>query len=342
MRYVTITICCCLLVGFLEASGQFRLDDTGRTLRSGETANERSLHLADGRRVPDPDTTTPSRYYPLHVGDAWEYDIWGSPNIFRREITGEIMLGDTLYYKWYHVLYEDGIPISSVMYHIRYDEETAFVKERIGEIELAFAFAPCPLNADFDTIVDCDPFEHPSVFFWATSGTYDGEIVFDESGPGTGGDTVRTSVKHYANLENPVEATQYAAGIGQVYIEYELGISSISYSRVDGEEHGVAVIATGAEPDVLEALHSGITLSVFPNPVRDHCSLEIALDRSQTLTANVYDVRGRRVLVEELGELGSGTHIRPLDFSRLAAGSYVVRVFGAGFQSSTVLVSKVG
>ena len=115
-------------------------------------------------------------------------------------------------------------------------------------------------------------------------------------------------------------------------------------SGVNGgvETLAVAVSATGIEPDLHEALDSGIALSVFPNPVRDHCSLEIELDRSQRLTAHVYDVRGRRVLVEELGELRSGTHIRPLDFSRLAAGSYVVRVIGAGFQSSTVLVSKAG
>ena len=341
MRYVTITICCCLLVGFLEASGQFRLDDTGRTLRSGETANERSLHLADGMRVADPDTTTPSRYYPLHVGDAWEYDIWGSLDFYRREITGEIMIGDTLYYQWQVAYYVDGVPVFAVTHHIRFDEETAFVKERIGEVELAFAFAPCPLNANFDVTVDCQPFKHPGFDFWDTSGTYEGEWVFDESGPGTGGDTIRTSVKRY-DSEDFVSVSQYSAGIGQVHVENELEIFSIYYARVNGEEHGVAAITTGIEPDLPEPLDSGITLSIFPNPVGDRCSLEIALDRSQTLTAHVYDIRGRRVLAEELGELGSGTHLRSLDFSRLAAGSYVVRVFAAGFQSSTVLVSKVG
>ena len=341
MRYATIVTCCCLLVGFVEASEQFRPDDNGRIFSDsgnpGATANEPSRHVVD------PDTTTPSRYYPLHVGDAWEYDLWGSPNIIRREITGEIMLGDTLYYKWHTAIYEDGIPGPGVTYNIWYDETTSFVMERFSEthIETVFLGAPCPLNADFDVTVDCQPFKDPGFDFWDTSGTYEGEWVFDESGPGTGGDTIRTSVKRY-DSEDFVSVSQYAAGIGQVHVENELEIFSLYYSRVNGEEHGVAVITTGIEPDVLEALDSGIALSVFPNPVRNRCSLEIELDRSQRLTAHVYDVRGRRVLVEELGELGSGTHLRSLDFSRLAAGSYVVRVIGAGFQSSTVLVSKAG
>lgn len=216
MRNTAIAVWCIVLVGFLEVDGQ-------------------SYTARIGREVVDPDTTTASRYYPLHVGDAWEYDLLGSPRIIRRDVTGTIMLGDTLYYQWTTTLYENGKPIGFDFYNIRYDETTSFIMQRFDEAseERIFAFAPCPLNADFDATVDCQPFKHPGFDFWDTSGTYEGELVFDESGPGTGGDTVRTSVKRY-DSHDLVSVSQYAAGIGQIHVENEVEVFSIYYSRVDG------------------------------------------------------------------------------------------------------------
>jgi len=70
----------------------------------------------------------------------------------------------------------------------------------------------------------------------------------------------------------------------------------------------------------------------YPNPLRLSATLEIAVRDAQDVRAEMYDLLGRRVAVLFDGEMTANrTKKLQVDGSRLASGTYFVRVIGDGF-----------
>ncbi len=102
---------------------------------------------------------------------------------------------------------------------------------------------------------------------------------------------------------------------------------------VEGRERFVLTVVpsgtVGAEGD----LPGGFALSgAAPNPTAGALRLTLRVDEPQRVTAEVFDVLGRRVATLFEGEVAAGA-AQPLalDVAALPAGSYVVRVTGAAF-----------
>jgi hypothetical protein len=274
-----------------------------------------------------PDTTAPWRYYPLHIGDAWEYYEYGSSDILRREINRDSMFNGRHYFVIERYRAQAGGPLEPDFFAVapaRFDTTEALVKFLFltGE-EGVSSLAPCPFDADFGTVVKC-PNGSPEAF---VNGGYDGLLVFGGDLPGTGEDTVRTAWKEYLSPSGEPVVLRYAADFGEVYFEGENDVYGLYYARVNGVEHGVPRYPTPTEPSP-EPL--GEALTVWPNPAREWVRVAFTPKRGGTARVEVHDVRGRQVLAREVAAVPGARAEVALDLSGLAPGVYVVRLAGQG------------
>ena len=69
-----------------------------------------------------------------------------------------------------------------------------------------------------------------------------------------------------------------------------------------------------------------------PNPARDRLSVSLALPSAAPARLELLDLNGRRVLSRDVGALGAGYHVVPLDrdVAKLPAGVYALRLSQAG------------
>ena len=75
---------------------------------------------------------------------------------------------------------------------------------------------------------------------------------------------------------------------------------------------------------------STLTLTSYPNPMRDQGTVEYELPASSEVQLVVYDLLGRRVATLAQGTKKAGRHAVKLDASRLTSGVYFVRLRAAG------------
>jgi hypothetical protein len=293
----------------------------------------------------EPDTTSPWRYFPLDVGNAWEYYNYFTGERRRVDVYGTEIYNNRTYFSTVSVRYDGdgaargGDPPGRAL---RYDTTAAavwfYVHETGGEFPLDEA--SCPLNAAFGVEITCYFGET-----FAVGGGYDGLLAFGEPLPGTGEDTVRTAVKTYVYDTNPgiFYDLRYAADLGLVYFDYEIDSEGLYYARVDGVEHGVSVLppfTVDTETGVPEPTEK-LTLEVYPNPFRTSFSVEIERAEAGAVTVEVVDVLGRVVKRQELEWAGGGREVLRLDAHGLRAGAYLVRVRAGSGASAVQMVTKL-
>lgn len=277
----------------------------------------------------EPDTTEAWRYFPLAVGNAWEYYNYFTGERRRVDVYGTETYNDRTYFSTVSVRYDGdgaargGDPPGRAL---RYDTTAAavwfYVHETGGEFPLFEA--SCPLDAPFGGEVDC----YLGGEEFAVGGGYDGLLAFGEPLPGTGEDTVRTAVKTYGYTDPGIfYDLRYAADLGLVYYDDEYVREGVYYARVDGMEHGVSVLppfTVDVEAGTPEAT-AGIT-ALYPNPVRARLTLSFNTETSAPVVVEIVDVLGRVVLRRTEAGFGAGAHTLPLDVSALAGGVYFARV----------------
>ncbi len=78
------------------------------------------------------------------------------------------------------------------------------------------------------------------------------------------------------------------------------------------------------------SLPASFAFSIAPNPFNPTTLAEFALSRPGQVDLSVYDLRGRRVLQQNLGLLQSGVHRQLLDLGAHASGIYFVRLEAEG------------
>jgi hypothetical protein len=89
-------------------------------------------------------------------------------------------------------------------------------------------------------------------------------------------------------------------------------------------------LAVGTEQYVTQqkraARPTEVTLTAYPNPVREQGTLEYTLPEAGTVSLRVYDVLGRRVATLASGRTEAGLHTATLPASRLSSGVYIARL----------------
>lgn len=301
MKSVVFSILVLLLVASAWAQRPSPLNALGREDIGGEMS------------AAVPDTTTPWRYFPMHVGDVWEYE--EGPYIHRYYIEKDTLIGGRRYFKQVREFYDEGLILSDVVPALlRYDTTSHLVRWRLSSgQERSFFQAPCPFNADLDVSIECNS---RTVF---VRGLYNAPVVFGE-GAGRGPDTVRTSAKFF----DSVESYRYAAGIGLVYWELESAVG-LSYYRVGGVERGRRRIVVAAEREWGPSDRELTIAAVYPNPFRNRVAARYLLGSPQEIRVEMFDALGRRVR-HEAGSVSVTDRTVELNGDDLAPGAYLLRV----------------
>ena len=76
-------------------------------------------------------------------------------------------------------------------------------------------------------------------------------------------------------------------------------------------------------------------VSMYPNPVRDNARVSFELNDNNMVSYQVYDMSGRMIKTETLGNYTAGKHEVEVNMNGLAKGAYVLRL-NAGSQTSSV------
>jgi hypothetical protein len=260
----------------------------------------------------EPDTTSAWRYYPLAVGNVREYrhtymsDLTGYE---RHTITGDTLIEGRYYFLRLGESYDaSGVFINARTQEVRFDTLTASVKAWWVTDERALT---CPLDADFESKVDCPDICGPYVY---VHGGYGQTVTVGQS-------NVTTSVKRYDTGGCEAGYT-YAAGIGEESYGFWYSSKTLTYARIDGVEYGEP-FPVGTEP--LPEAAPALRLVVHPNPMHGAGTVTLTLARPQHATLAVYDVLGRRVTLLHAGALSAGHHAFQFDGTGLPAGTYFLR-----------------
>ncbi|MEM1043760.1 MAG: T9SS type A sorting domain-containing protein [Bacteroidota bacterium] len=280
-----------------------------------------------------PNTTSAERYFPLEVGNVWEYegfDLIGEKPIYqRRTITRDTLVAGQRYFRYDRaVLNEEGDVVGSLgALYVRFD--TLATAIRVLEDVPPFDILPnCALGEDFSSGGVCEVSSDltcEAIY----GGDYDVPITI-------GAETVTASAKSVDTQGCELDSL-FVADIGFTQF-FTFGANfALRYARVGGAEYGEPfAVVTESGPDT-----PALALSVYPTPSSGSVTASLSLDEAQQVRFAVYDVLGRRVLSGDLGARPAGEAQHGLDAARLPAGVYLVRLTGdAGAAATARLVRQ--
>ena len=78
-----------------------------------------------------------------------------------------------------------------------------------------------------------------------------------------------------------------------------------------------------------------VNVSMYPNPVRSQATLSFELKNSNNVSYQVFDMTGRMVMNQNMGNMSAGSHQVTINAENLSAGSYILRL-SQGAKNETV------
>lgn len=250
-------------------------------------------------------------YYPLEIGNAWEWDTFimvaYTAKDFR-EIIGDTLIENRSYFiqESYRTVNDplNGIDLTQIgRLYLRYDSLSTRIMSRSDTVTGEWEYT-CDLSADFGSMADCQAYVH---------GTYEEE----EIGLFVGSEPVSSrAVKSYLNLGG---ATHYYYGIGRLPDVGDGAVGSIgfSYVKIGDREYGVRSIYVGVEKEGLQSRFSS-QLQVFPNPTQGNLNV---MGQGVGVALEIVDILGR--VLETVDTCSE--RICRIDVSKLSSGLYFVR-----------------
>jgi hypothetical protein len=271
------------------------------------------------RSEAEPDTTAPWRYYPLAVGNAWEYRESMTEALIRVDIPRDTVSAQG---NRYFQIVRRSVRANGGEYYqterawVRFDTLTSSVREWYpGNVdEFIYHWAPCPLNFGMGEEFAC----------WDNDGGrgYVVELRYNLSVSIKHDDVVVGAAKTINTLIG--NDFVYAADIGEISSASDsYPLRRLIYARVGGEEYGTPSLQLSAD---VEGVRGTVGMAVYPNPTRVGVTIPFALAQAADVSVSVYDVLGRRSALVVHGERPAGRHAAHLDASTLAAGVYLIRL----------------
>lgn len=280
-------------------------------------------------QVPDP--RDPRGYFPLAVGNEWEYRLDltrpaspGVPNTSRTEyvrlrVTAGAAGPDGDAFALVDSRYTDaGVLVRRDTAVVRFDPATASVRPVAAGPNGTIYGQPVPFFASDLDLLFGDPGEGPRLY-WRSAGQVELEI------PALTGSGAPVEAKEFGNFFygfTAVHGIGFVRGAGGCepcgpFSEFDEW--TLTFARIGEQTYGTRVVAgeAGPPPDT--------RLNAYPNPTTGPLTLRSA----SAATAEVYDVLGRRIRSVALGTEAT------LSLAGLPAGVYVVR---AGAQTARVTV----
>ena len=290
-----------------------------------------------------PDTTSAWRYFPLEVGNVWEYEVYEETCDFDGNCSDALLTGYVQRAVVGEVLVEGRSYVEVLERRFTPEEEEASADRRLVRFDTLAArsmwrsdtgddawpgFFSCRLDTPFGENAVCSEIQ------FSTAGGYEESVVIN-------GDAFTGTVKSYVSF---VGRYDFVADVGVVKTIFGGGAPAFtswhdaSFVRVDDVEYGTRRFG---DPVASESVPkpAAAALTVFPNPLLGTATVRFTLDRPQRVTLAVYDVLGRRVLARDLGVQSAGEATHRLDVGPLPSGVYVVRFDGdAGARATARIV----
>lgn len=266
------------------------------------------------------DTLDWRQYYPLEIGNVWEYKddnfpLLHLPSYQRREIIGDTLIGDREYFVLYSRVYDTNFSIvSEGETYLRYDtlRHTVIQLSTSGCCPGEYDYIACDLSAAFNQEIMCD----------------DGSQVFVLGGylPSPyviGLDTVYAPAEKHFNFGGP--GITLAHGIGDVGgpPEGANNMVFLVYLKSGGRVYGESIVTTSAESE--SDLPNTIYIrKAIPNPFTNTTTLQYNLALPAYVTVNVFDMLGRRVVSLLNEQQAPGERHVVFDATAHPAGLYVL------------------
>lgn len=284
---------------------------------------------------------TEPHYYPLEVGDMWEYEYYrwrcnepdgctNSTEFYRRTIVGEVEVEGVRYAEMQveRLRVVRGDITCTSMHTVRVNPETDRVE--IGGLPGCGGFvrdaSPGSLNEEDIPLTVGEPEVRTVVI---------------------GGMGYELNVRHAFGLNGCFEEceVQLASEVGLHFFSAtssfgpgESGVDLLlRYAEVGGVVYGTSPVAN--EDEVAPATFA--LGAPFPNPFRTTATLTLSLPTPEAVTLSVFDVLGRRVLTRDLGVQPAGASRHTLDGAELPVGVYFVRAVTGSGQQATRRVVRV-
>lgn len=282
------------------------------------------LCLATAVAAQTPDPTPPAAYYPLQVGNVWEYEQcrWrvghscSNVGIVRQTIVRDTTIADTLYAVEVSEPVH-GTPVVAPLRLLRFDAASATVRAR-DEAGREHSIT-CRLDAAFYSTIPCN-YREPSEDSTAYVRPVDqGQGKSYEMGNGW-----------FDTFEQGVGLTAWG-GFWYVTEAYDY----LRYAFVDGQVvYGQPFVAVDAP-----AANRTLALAAGPNPTDGPLALSLTLAAPSAVTVEAFDALGRRVH-RAATTLGAGAQTMDVNARGWAPGVYVVRVAAGGASATGRVVRR--
>lgn len=287
---------------------------------------------------PLPDTLDWRRYFPLEVGNQWQYRNQDFDFIYftRWHIRSDTLIDEQSYFIIDISGYDEDLQPLDQLHRtdvIRYDTSNALIVRRAidqngSPVDVWWLDIPCGIDAPFNARHECTGTISGMDYF--VDGLFDASYVI-------GTDTVSNlTLKVFDSLGG---TWTLATDIGQVarFIEGASPVSTLVYVHIGGTSYGEPAVPTASDK-IDELPRALIVESIFPNPFSTTVTLQIPTREPGRVKIEVFDVLGRRVREFALFTSPQDRHQLEIDGSGLAAGTYFVRL---KTQSGVHAISKI-
>lgn len=288
---------------------------------------------------PIPDTTEAWRYFPLEIGNVWEYRVEielvppdcfpGCTQYWRRTVVGDSTIGEITYNKVLREIFNlSGEEVDSSHEYYRLDTLSATIYQLYGNTEYPYGGTNCGLHTPFPPEgqqVEC------GVGTYLTGEGYERVVEIADH-------VVATAVKSFYRY--PTGNFRFGADIGlvrNVGCEGSCWDFQLIYANVNGLDIGTP-FPVAVEPESPRS--SGLSLTAHPNPSVDLVSISLLLSRPQYVAVEVFDLLGRHVYSEELVVVAGATTLN-LDASGWPRGVYFVRITAADGETASTRITRL-
>lgn len=281
--------------------------------------------------VSPPDTLDPWRYYPLAVGNAWEYRNQNGETR-RVDVIRDLVIDEQLYFHWRAVWYDSQGNQGSFIHeeYIRFDTLSSYIITDYFQYPF-IPEIPCRFDGQPEAPVDCMGQVGGGYVHWMT---YEGVLAFDDT------TVFNIPVKQYDDILGLI---RYAADFGEIWASVKDGrpTRGLTFARIDGQTFGTELYpyTSSNEPDASNEGDLRIE-ALWPNPARSSVSVQLNVPDARQMRIVVLDLLGREVLSWE-GLITRNQEIIRLNLSELAVGSYIARVSSRNQISRGVLFTRI-
>ncbi len=272
-----------------------------------------------------PDTLDWHRYFPLEIGNTWEY---GGLDAFKSTIVDDTLANGRRYF-----IRRDSVPAVGTLgpfintFYLRYD--TAGTVVTLPDLDADTVAAPLPFDRfriDFPDLLghfdmrsafgDTLYFRAPDTLFYVQGG-YDQQIQ-------VGNEVVEVAaLKCFGAGGILLWSGCYAADVGFVRGGNLFG-SELMYAEVNGVVYG-SPIFTAVETSEEVPEQFGIA-SIYPNPFSDKAAIAYRLLEPSAITVEVFGALGRRIWWDRTSRRAAGSGSFVLGRRGWPAGIYLVRL----------------